>query len=59
MIPNMGIAMPLAPPIKLMVGIPPTKIVMNGGWFMTLLCQHDVYIMMDEKSPFYNCLTIP
>ena len=23
-----------------MVGIPPVKMVMNGGWFMTLLYQH-------------------
>ena len=36
---NVGIAMSLAPPIKLMVGIPPIKMV-NGGWFMALLYQH-------------------
>ena len=36
---NVGIAMSLAPPIKLMVGIPPIFLVMNGGWFMTLLYQ--------------------
>ena len=36
---DLGIAMSLAPPIKLMVGIPPIM-VMNGGWFMALLYQH-------------------
>ena len=30
---DVGIAMSLAPPIKLMVGIPPIKMV-NGGWFI-------------------------
>ena len=32
--------MSLAPPINLMVGIPPIKMVMNGAWFMALLYQH-------------------
>ena len=29
---NVGIAMSLAPPMKLMVEIPPIKMVMTGGW---------------------------
>ena len=32
------------PPMKLMVGIPPIKMVMNGAWFVTLLYQHYIYI---------------
>ena len=37
---NVGIAMINdKPPMKLMVGIPPIKMVMTGGWFMTLLYQ--------------------
>ena len=31
------IAMPCLPPMKLMLGIQAIKMVMNGGWFMTLL----------------------
>ena len=34
------VAMSLAPPIKLMVGLYHIKMVMNGGWFMALLYQH-------------------
>ena len=33
-------AMSLAPPMKLMVNIPPMNMVMNGGWFMALLYPH-------------------
>ena len=29
--------MSLAPPIKLMLGIPPIKMVMNGEWFKFIL----------------------
>ena len=35
------VAMSLAPPMKLMVNIPPIEMVITvGGWFMTLLYQH-------------------
>ena len=49
--------MPLAPPLLLMVGIPPIKMVMtNKGWFMALLYQHYPSVSSNTakagKSPF-------
>ena len=49
---NVGIAMSCLPPVKLMVNIPPIKMVMNGGWFMTLLYQH--YMIIKSVFPTFE-----
>ena len=45
---NVGMSQCHKPPIKLMVNIPPTKVVMNGGWCVKLLYQHE-YIWYHQK----------
>ena len=39
-----------------MVGIPPIKMVMNGGWFMALLYQHEISCTNIVLYPTLDCL---
>ena len=41
-----------------MVGIPPIKMVMNGGWFMALLYQHYIPFLASQLRAWANALFV-